>query len=61
MAISGDGQLGMDERAVDDKDLESALERRLQLHDNLAEVRKSFTKAHERAVELLAKHDLEDG
>jgi hypothetical protein len=59
--ISSDGQLGMDERVVEDAELAAALEKRLKLSDNLGEVKKSFKAAHEACIELLREHDLEDG
>jgi hypothetical protein len=60
-AINGDGQLGMDERVIDDAALVDALEKRLRANDDLAEVRTSFKAADKAARELLAKHDFADG
>jgi hypothetical protein len=60
-AIDGSGQLGMDERVVDDKDLSDLLEKRLRLLDDKAEITKSFKAAHEEAKDAIAKLDLEEG
>jgi biopolymer transport protein ExbD len=59
--VNGDGQIGMDERVVENEELERALETRLRRQDTLAEVRKSFKTAHEAVVELLKEAGLADG
>ena len=59
--IDGSGQLGMDERVVDDKALSDLLETRLRLLDDKAEITKSFKAAHEEAKDAIAKLDLEEG
>jgi len=61
MAIDESGQIGMDERVIENEELERALETRLRRQDTLTEVRKSFKTAHEAVVELLKEQGLEDG
>lgn len=56
-----DGQIGMDERVVDDPALIAALEDRLRKGDDLAEVKRSFKEADTFARDLIAKIDLENG
>lgn len=51
-------QLAMDERVVDDKALEAALEKRLRASDDLAEVRGVFKDADTAAKAEIAKLDL---
>lgn len=59
--IDASGQIGMDERVIEDAALSDALEKRLRLGDDLAEVKQSFKAADKEARELIAKIDLEDG
>jgi hypothetical protein len=56
MAVDLDPQLAIDEQAITDADLEAALERRLRLKDDVAEVTGSYKRAHEDVLGLLAKH-----
>jgi hypothetical protein len=56
MPASLDPQLAMDERAINNPELEKALERRLRAKDDVAEVRGVYKKAHaevQAAIELL--------
>lgn len=55
MPASLDPQLAMDERAVNDPDLESALERRLRAKDDVSEVRVAYKVAHKEVNALLDK------
>lgn len=59
--VNGSGQTAMDEIVIEDEELSAALEKRMRLADDKAEIGKSFKIAHEACVELLKGHDLEDG
>ncbi len=56
MPASLDPQLAFDERAINDPDLESALERRLRAKQDVAEASGVVKKAHEDVLRELAKH-----
>lgn len=60
-AIDGSGQIGMDERVVDDKELSDLLEKRLRLGDDKAEVSKAYKAAHNEVKDAIAKLDLDEG
>ena len=59
--IDGSGQLGMDERVVEDKALSDLLEKRLRLADDKAEIGKTYKAADTEAKDAIAKLDLDDG
>ena len=60
-AIDGSGQIGMDERVVEDKALSDLLEKRLRLADDKAEIGRSYKAADTEAKEAIAKLDLDTG
>lgn len=61
MAIKHQSQLALDERVIEDKDVEAALERRETAHDELSEVRKDFQAAHDKALAEIQKLELPEG
>lgn len=60
-SIDGSGQLGMDEKVVEDKDLANLLEKRLRLADDKAEISKTFKAADKDVKREIDKLALEDG
>jgi len=60
-AIDGSGQLGMDEKPVDNKALSDLLEKRLRLADDKAEITKTFKEADKAAKAEIDKLPLADG
>lgn len=61
MAVEATDQLAMDERVIDDKEAERALEERDELKRELAPLNKDYRKKKEAAEFALDRHDLADG
>lgn len=59
--IRDDSQLALDERVLDEPDLEKLLERRLRAADDVAELRKTYKEADAAAKDRLATLGLNDG
>jgi hypothetical protein len=60
-SIDGSGQIGMDERVIEDKALADLLERRLRLGDDKREIGRSYKAADAEARDAIAKLELADG
>lgn len=54
-------QLAIDEKVIEDKELERLLEERQKVRDEMAEVRADLAKANEAANGAIAKLELPDG
>lgn len=61
MAIDGSGQLGMDERVLEDAELAKLLEARLRAGDDKREVAGVYKLADQAAKDAIAKLELADG
>jgi biopolymer transport protein ExbD len=61
VAIKEQSQLALDEKVIEDADVEAALEGRERAKDELSEVRKDYQVAHDKAVAEIQKLELPEG